>query len=683
METRNCPRCGRPMSFIPARNGHFCSVCRQAPEDLTPAVPQGPAGAPGAPAGAVPAATPELPPELIGALPASPPSEVTLYVPTSDPKPIVRRSSLRRGTVEALSEQETRQAVQTGDFIILSKPGRCALVAARKALGEPSIEPLALEMAGEPWRLRISAPGGSVEAGLFRPRPAAPSRLAPPGSPPPEEFHVAYLALRGPPEKLSEFVSAMLGLLGEPPWSSRFWDGMSRVLNQPQSKLMLDWKQYADYSLARSAATELAAAHLAFREAQRDGLTSPEAQNALERARSELARGEYESVRQAARRAGGELETARKEKRLLEAARGRARAAITRIRARDPSSREAARLDEQLTAVAAGAPAALAQARDRMEALQRSAADQLFAIHAAAANKLLSGISEEDDTLVSEIRKRLEGELSAARKLLGEGEMDRADESLAGACAAASKSIDGYFAEHARAAAEELDAQLEESRENPALGADFLVRLDRGRREMDAHLQAGRNREAGELARAFQKELGDRLESSAPVIRLAIDGPRLTAETWNKVVMKVENSGNSDAANVVIAIDGPVELRARDELPLLRAGETYRDEIGIKCDENGAIPVRLLVDCERPHDSVPFHFEAELWLDFQRPLDLSGAKTITIDRSVHIVDSVLNRSTVGEEGAGGERPQPAAVERKCQGCGRMISTGWKRCPYCN
>jgi hypothetical protein len=259
----------------------------------------------------------------------------------------------------------------------------------------------------------------------------------------------------------------------------------------------------------------------------------------------------------------------------------------------------------------------------------------------------------------------------------------------------------------------ELNELFESSKENAALSAEFLVRLDRGRRETDAQMQGGHNREAGQLARALKRELEDRLESSAPQIRLSITGPRLTAETWNKVIMNITTSGNADAARVVVAIDGPVELRAQDELPLLKAGETYKDELGIKCDENGSIPVKFLVDCERPHDSAPFHFEAELWLEFVKPMDFSGAKTITIDRSVHIVDSVLNRSTVGdndddgggipsipddaervEDGkveikdsvlnrSGGAKTQMGATERKCPTCGRMISTEWKRCPYCN
>jgi hypothetical protein len=654
----------------------------------------------------------DIPPELLGSLPAAPPSESTLYVPTSDPKPIVRRSTLKRGTVETLSEQETRQAVQTGDFIILSKPGRCALVAARKAFGEPVLEPLAMEMPGEPWRLRLAAPGASVEVGLFKPRPPAPSRLAPYGAPQPEEFHVAYYALKGEPARLSGFITSLLELLGEKPWSSRFWNSLALALNQPQSKLLLDWKQYVDYAGARAAASDVAAAQEGLRKAQREGVVSLEAQNAVEKAKSALASGEYDAARSTARSVGDELARARQEKEGLGRARDKVGLTIARIRALDPASREAAQLDEQSTAVYASASASAAQSRDRMEALLQGAGRQLFALHAARANKLLSEISGEDSSLVAEIRKRLENELAAGRKQLEEGDIEAGDASLAEAVSSASRRIDEYLAENAQGAVSELNELFEGSKENPALSAEFLVRLDRGRREMDAHMQGGRNREAGRLARSLLREMNERLESSAPEIRLAIDGPRLTAETWNKVIMKIQNSGNADAANVSVSIDGPIELRAQDELPLLKAGETYRDEIGIKCDENGSIPVKLLVDCERPHDSAPFHFEAELWLDFAKPLDLSGAKTITIDRSVHIVDSVLNRSTVGDDGAGdglpavpedaekvedgkvviedsvvnragGRKSQMGAVERKCPTCGRMISTEWKRCPYCN
>jgi hypothetical protein len=693
------------MAYITARGGYFCNFCRITPEA---------ASAQAAPPAASPApqAAFDIPPELAGSLPAAPASEATLYVPTSDPKPIVRRSSLRRGTVEALSEQETRQAVQTGDFIILSKPGRCALVAARKAFGDPVIEPLALEMPGEPWRLRLAAQGASVEVGLFKPRPPAPSRMAPYGAPPPEEFHVAYYALKGDPARLSGFITALLELLGEKPWSSRFWNGLSTALNQPQSKLMLDWKQYVDYAGARAAASEVASAQEAFRKAQRDNFTSLEAQNALGKARSALAAGEYDTAREVARGVGDELARARQEKERLDQARGKVVLAVAKIRALDPASREAASFDEQSTAISAGAPTSTAQSRDRMEALLQNAGRHLFALHAARANKVLSGISGEDSALVSEIRESLEGELAGGRRLLEDGDIEAADAALAAAVSSASQRIDGFLSENAQGAVGELNELFEGSKDNPALGAEFLVRLDRGRREVDAHMQGGHSREAGQLARALRNEIQDRLESSAPEIRLSIDGPRLTAETWNKVVMKIQNGGNADAANVVVAIDGAIEIRAQDELPLLKAGETYRDEIGIKCEENGSIPVKFTVDCERPHDSAPFHFEAELWLDFAKPLDLSGAKTITIDRSVHIVDSVLNRSTVGDDGGGGipavpedagrvedgktviedsvvnrsgggKRSQLGATETKCPNCGRMISTEWKRCPYCN
>jgi len=696
------------MAFIPARNGYFCNFCRQAPN--------GPAAQPAGPApGQAPAAaalTADIPAELLGSLPAAPPSEVTLYVPTSEPKPIVRRSSLKRGTVEALSEAETRQAVQTGDFVILSKPGRCALVAARKAFGEMSIEPLALEMPGEPWRLKVSTAGASVEVGLFKPRPPVPSRMAPYNAPPPEEFHVAYYALKGDPAKLSAFVTTMLDLLEEKPWSSRFWNGLSRALNQPQSKLMLDWKQYLDYAGARLAASDVARARESFRQGQRDGFTSLEAQTAIERALSELARGDYDTARETARRIGDELARARQEKERLEQAREKVTLAIAKIRALDPTSREAAQFDEQSTAITAGASTSTAQARDRMEALLQNAGRQLFALHAAKANKVLSGISGEDDALVSEIRECLENELAGGRKQLEDGNIEEADAALVEAVSSASQRIDEFLSENAQAVVTELNELFESSKENPALSAEFLVRLDRGRREVDAHMQGGHSREAGQLARALKKEIEDRLESSAPEIRLSINGPRLTAETWNKVVMNIQNGGNADAANVVVSIDGPVELRAQDEVPLLKAGETYKDEIGMKCEEHGTIPVKFLVDCERPHDSAPFHFEAELWLDFAKPLDLSGAKTITIDRSVHIVDSVLNRSTVGDDDgdggipampedaekvedgrqviqdsvinrAGGAKTQMGATETKCPTCGRMISTEWKRCPYCN
>ncbi len=226
------------MAFLPERNRYFCNYCRTTVDAPQGAQPSAPPKA----AGTAPSAVPdEIPAELAGSLPAMPPPEATLYIATSDPKPIVRRSSLRKGTVEALADQEIRQAMQTGDFIILSKPGRCAIVAARKAFGEAPLEPLAVDMPGEPWRVRISPAETRIEVGLFKPRPFPQSRMVPPNAPPPEEFHVAYYVMKGPPPKLAAFVAALLELLNEAPWASEHWPGLSSALNIPASKLMLDW----------------------------------------------------------------------------------------------------------------------------------------------------------------------------------------------------------------------------------------------------------------------------------------------------------------------------------------------------------------------------------------------------------------------------------------------------------
>jgi hypothetical protein len=696
------------MAFIPARNQYFCNYCRTTVDAAQ--------GAPSRAAGpAAPAVADAIPPELAGSLPAAPPPEATLYVPTSDPRPIVRRSSLRKGTVEALADSEVRQAMQSGDFIILSKPGRCAIVAARKALGEAPIVPLALDSPGEPWRVRIVTADVGIEVGLFKPRPMPPSRMAPPNAPPPEEFHVAYYVMKGPPPRLAAFVAALLELLNETPWASEHWPALSRALNVPASKLMLDWKQYADYAGARAAIADVAAAQEALRQGQREGIASPDARSAIERAKSELAQGEYDAALLDARKAGEELSKAHVDRQKSGEAQEKVKLAVNKIRRLDAESREAEQIDELATAAAPGASTAAADARERMETLLDRAGKQLYALYAARANQVLGGIQGEDESLVGEIRGSLESHLAGGRKRLEEGDIEGGDGALETAINSARERIDEFLKDAAASSIGELEELYGGSKENSAFDTDFRSRIERTRREIDARMQAGKNKEACQLARALIKGMEERLESSAPVIRVTIVGPRLVADTWNKVVMKIQNSGNADAASVQVSIDGPVELRALDELPLLRAGETYNDEIGVKCEENGSIPVKLLVDCERPHDSTPFHFEAELWLEFEKPLDLSGAKTITIDRSVHIVDSVLNRSQVAEdEGAGGVPAVPedagkvddgrveitdsvinraggpkasagaaGSAEVRCPSCGRMISADWKRCPYCS
>jgi hypothetical protein len=220
--------------------------------------------------------------------------------------------------------------------------------------------------------------------------------------------------------------------------------------------------------------------------------------------------------------------------------------------------------------------------------------------------------------------------------------------------------------------------------------------------------------EAGRMALKLKAAIDERLEASAPEIRVSITGPPLTAGGWNRVTMKVANTGTADARSLKVTIAGPVELMALDELKVLKAGSVYNDDIGVRCASPGTVPVKLRVECDRAPDDKPYRFEAELWLEFRQPLDLSGAKSITIDRSVHIVDSVLNRSAVGgddeldglpqaspdEDGnvtdqrviqdsvinrSGGRRDRqpPATVETVCPNCGRTISTEWKRCPYCS
>jgi hypothetical protein len=215
------------------------------------------------------------------------------------------------------------------------------------------------------------------------------------------------------------------------------------------------------------------------------------------------------------------------------------------------------------------------------------------------------------------------------------------------------------------------------------------------------------------MALKLLAQIQDRLESSSPQITMSITGPPLTAGGWNRVVMKLANTGTADARSLCLTIKGPVELMALDEIAVLKAGAVYNDDIGVRCASPGTVPVKLVVECNRAPDDRHFRFETELWLEFRQALDLSGAKSITIDRSVHIVDSVLNRSAVGGEDELGGVPQqsaddegdgkgsmtvqdsvinrsgrrggaaPSPAETKCPNCGRMISTEWKRCPYCS
>ena len=717
VQTRYCPNCGKPLAFLPSRNRYFCNYCR-LPFDA-----DGPASGEEAPArpapqpvkdGRGPQADDAIPEDLAATLPAEPPREATVYAPVSDLNPVVRRSSLLKGTVEAMTEDEARRAVQTGDYIILSKMGRCAVVAARKAFGEALIVPRALDTPGVPWRFQISSDAACVEVGLFKAQAARqPSRMPLPASAAPAEFFVASLALKGPAPAISGFLSTLLGLLEEPPWASRYWGALAQALNIPASKLLLDWKQYIDYAQARSAATEVAAARKAVEQARGEGFPASQPVPALSDAVAALSKGDLDAARASSREVRRQLAEFQDLKQKLAVMREAASSAVAQIRKLDPGSKQADGLEREMAALpAGGSPTVEADMQKTSEVLGK-AAFQLFSIYVEKAHSYLSKLQEEAPELSRELRVDAQGMLERGRRLLEAGNVQGGTEVLERAQSSIRSRADDHFSELAVQTLEEAKSSFEDLRNSQAEASASLGPFEEGLAEVQRLLDEGRSAEAGRMAQKLLAEIQDRLESSAPQITMSITGPPLTAGGWNRVVMKLANTGTADARSLGLTIKGPVELMALDEISLLKAGSVYNDDIGVRCASPGTVPVKIILECTRAPDDRPFSFETELWLEFRQALDLSGARNITIDRSVHIVDSVLNRSAVGGESAldgvpqqgaedGGDgngsmtvqdsvinrsgrrgEPAPAPAEAKCPNCGRMISTEWKRCPYCS
>jgi hypothetical protein len=717
VQTRYCPNCGKPLAFLPSRNRYFCNYCRLPFDADGPATGQ---GAPGGPAREPDTDRPSsgaeeaIPEDLAAALPAEPQREATVYAPVSDLNPVVRRSSLLKGTVEAMAEDEARRAVQTGDYILLSKVGRCAIVAARKTFGEALIVPRALDVPGVPWRFQISSDAATVEVGLFKAQAARPSsRMPQPAGAAVADFYVASLALKGPAPAVSRFVSALLGLLEEPPWASRYWGSLAQALNQPASKLLLDWKQYIDYASARSAAVEVAAARKAVEQARGEGLPASQPVPALSEAVAALSRGDHDAARESSREVRRQLAEFLDQRQKLSGMREAVSSAIAQIRKLDPGSKTADGLERDMAALSAvGSRTVEADIQKTSELLCKTA-DQLFSIYVEKANSYLSTLQEEAPELSAELRVDVQGELERGRRLLEAGNVQGGTEILERARASIHERADGHFSEIAVQTLEQASSSFENLRSAQAEASASWGPFEEGLAEAQRLLDAGRSAEAGHMAQKLLTEIEDRLESSAPQITMTITGPPLTAGGWNRVVMKLANTGTADARDLSLTIKGPVELMALDEISQLKAGAVYNDDIGVRCASPGTVPVKIILECNRAPDDRPFKFETELWLEFKQALDLSGAKTITIDRSVHIVDSVLNRSAVGgedelegvprqsadDQGTGkgsmtvedsvinrsGHRdgPEPSPAETKCPNCGRMISTEWKRCPYCS
>ena len=720
VQTRYCPNCGKPLAFLPSRNRFFCNYCR-LPFDADGPAPD--AGAPGSPEGRptvppqaekTPKTDDSLPEDLAARLPAEPPREMTIYAPVTDLNPVVRRSSLAKGKVEAMAEDESRRAVQTGDYIILSKMGRCTIVAARKTFGEAVIVPRALDSPGVPWRFQISTDDATVEVGLFRAQGARmPSRMPMPASAAPAEFYVASLVLKGAPAGLAGFVAALLGLLEEAPWASRFWGQLAMALNIPASKLLLDWKQYIDYSAARAAATEVAAARKAVEEARAEGFPAPQSEPGIATAIAALSRGDNDAARESARDIRKQLADFMQAKQKLSEVRQAATATMARIREIEPGSSQAASLEKELLARPPGATKNVDSEIQRTSDILGRAAFQLFSVYVEKANNYLSSLQDEAPDLSRELRVQIQGELERGRRLLESGNVQGGTDILERAVSSMKSQAEGHFSEIAAQTLDQARSSMEDLRNSRAGGSESWAALDDGLAEVQKLLDAGRSAEAGRMAQKLLKQIEDGLEASSPQINVTITGPPLTSSGWNRVVMKLANTGTADARGLVVSIDGPIELRAQDNIEILKAGMEYNDDIGVRSDEPGTVPVKLTVDCTRAPDDREYHFEKELWLEFRKALDLSGARSITIDRSVHIVDSVLNRSEVGGEDAlegvpqqdaegedggkgsltvkdsvinrsgkkGGASPEP--VQTKCPNCGRMISTEWKRCPYCS
>lgn len=706
METRYCPNCGKPLAFLPSRNRYFCNYCRLPFDADSPSqAPSGPLSD---------ASEQDIPTELAGLLPAEPSREVTLYAPTSDLKPMVRRSSLLKGTVEAMTDDEARRAMQTGDYIILSKVGRCAIVAARKAFGEAQIVPRALDMPGFPWRVQISSDAASVELGLFKGQPAPPmTRMPQPRAYAPEEFYVASLTLKGQPPALSRFVTALVEMLEEPPWASRYWALLSQSLGLPASKLLLDWKQYLDYAGARVAVGEVAAARREAERARQAGFREADARAFLDGARAELSRGDWDAARAKAREVRGLLEEFQRQRQRVRELQACVQEAVSEIRRLQPDSEQASLLDNEMNGIVSDTSLSPDDAVRKAGAVMGKAAFQLFSVHVEKANSYLSDLQSDAPDLSRQLRVEMQGELERGRRLLESGNIQGGMDVLGRALASMKESASGHFSDLAPQVLEQARQAFSSLPSVPARTDDSLAGLGQGLDDAQKLLDEGRSAEAGRAALKLKAAIEEKLEASAPEIRVGITGPALTAGGWNRVTMKVANTGTAEARSLKVTIDGPVELMAMDDIKVLKAGSVYNDDIGVRCASPGTVPVKLMVDCDRAPDDKSYHFEAELWLEFRQPLDLSGAKSITIDRSVHIVDSVLNRSAVGAEDEMDGLPQaspdedgnvtdrrviqdsvmnrsgrrdrqpPAQVETTCPKCGRTISTEWKRCPYCS
>lgn len=148
------------------------------------------------------------------------------------------------------------------------------------------------------------------------------------------------------------------------------------------------------------------------------------------------------------------------------------------------------------------------------------------------------------------------------------------------------------------------------------------------------------------------------------------------AGIWEKLNVNIQNMSEDNLKDIEIKLFGPVETNGNTKINSLK-GKANRNDIviGLKPKEPGNVPIRVEVTFYNPNGKR-FILREDAFISVAKEsetISLQQTPVINIghiDRSTKIIDSVVQRSTIG------------AGARKCPKCGREVDANEKFCPEC-
>jgi hypothetical protein len=139
------------------------------------------------------------------------------------------------------------------------------------------------------------------------------------------------------------------------------------------------------------------------------------------------------------------------------------------------------------------------------------------------------------------------------------------------------------------------------------------------------------------------------LNDAQPVFEVKIDTEDVEPDNWAQTDMILTNTGKAHAKNIVITLDGPVEIRKLKPIAILKAGEETTQKVGIKFTDRGEIPLDIQIHCFRVKDASEFNFNIDYWAS------VGVAQAQKMEKPLVTIISPEGGETSFEGGEGGEK----------------------------